>query len=337
MKRKILAIFIASFILIVAAYFLLNNFEVLEKLEEFFHFELGLVLLYFLAAIIVYMIGTLRWRQVIWSLGYNVPFKNLVMYNLAGYGFGYITPVPSIGGESMRALLLNKHKIPLKSGLTSVMINRTIMATATALFASVGLMYVIIGYKLGIKTKLVLILLFMLIIWLVISFYKKILSSKNQPSRRQLKIGKIKWLNNLLDHLWEIEYSTQLFFKSKKRDFWICFLLSFFAWIATGIVFKLGFLLVGYNAPFELLFLIMVFTDIAYMMPIPAALGVLEWGNVSAVSILNLPSLMGLALSLIIRMRDFFFVIIGLGYLFFQGIKIGKRPKRYVDFEESQG
>jgi hypothetical protein len=85
--------------------------------------------------------------------------------------------------------------------------------------------------------------------------------------------------------------------------------------------YKLALLLLGYDASFAAIFIVFSFVALAYIIPVPAALGALEFGQSSASAILRVSSGIGLALSIVIRGRDMIWVFLGLSYLALHKIK----------------
>jgi uncharacterized membrane protein YbhN (UPF0104 family) len=59
---------------------------------------------------------------------------------------------------------------------------------------------------------------------------------------------------------------------------------------------------------------------LAYIIPVPAAIGVLEVGQLSAFSLLNLSSSLGIAASIVIRAKDSIITLIGLIIISFKGL-----------------
>ena len=85
--------------------------------------------------------------------------------------------------------------------------------------------------------------------------------------------------------------------------------------------YKLALLLLGYNASFAAIFIFFSFVGLAYIIPVPAALGALEFGQSSASAMLGISKGVGLALSIVIRGRDMIWVFLGLSYLALHKVK----------------
>ena len=132
---------------------------------------------------------------------------------------------------------------------------------------------------------------------------------------RLLRLHKWKLTKKYEKDIKGMESHLIYFFKYNKKGFRNAFLTFLLVWILMFFEFKLALLLLGYNASFVAIFIFFSLVGIAYIIPVPAALGALEFGQSSASVMLGISKSVGLALSIIIRSRDMIWVFLGLSYL----------------------
>ena len=88
--------------------------------------------------------------------------------------------------------------------------------------------------------------------------------------------------------------------------------------------FKFALLVFGFEANPVQIILALSMVGFAYMMPIPAALGILEASEASMFTLLGINPGIGVAVSLLIRARDTIMMGLGLGSLSHYGLRIAK-------------
>lgn len=104
----------------------------------------GAVLLFY---VVIFGLDTLGWRFAL-RRGQRAPigWPALFRVRLAGEAVNYVTPTSFIGGEPVKALLLQKrHGVSLQDGIASVVIAKTTFAVSMMLFIGVGLVGVLLS------------------------------------------------------------------------------------------------------------------------------------------------------------------------------------------------
>ena len=124
------------------------------------------------------------------------------------------------------------------------------------------------------------------------------------------------------------------FYKNHRKVFWKTFWINILSWVLMFFEYKTALLALGFNANFGLIFLVFSMVGLAYVLPIPLAIGSLEAGQLSLSKLSNLPTASGLALAFLTRARDILVAIIGLTVIAFEGVGVVKalktQPKYYV-------
>src|SRR5712692_9660692 len=96
------------------------------------------VLLVVTAELMGDVLNTRGWRFLFPSAERIVPFSTLYAVRLAGAAVNAVTPTAMVGGEVLRALLLQRY-LPLSDGLASVISDKLSLMLGQAVFVLVGL------------------------------------------------------------------------------------------------------------------------------------------------------------------------------------------------------
>ncbi|MEM2121890.1 MAG: lysylphosphatidylglycerol synthase domain-containing protein, partial [Candidatus Woesearchaeota archaeon] len=112
---------------------------------------------------------------------------------------------------------------------------------------------------------------------------------------------------------------SKLFYKSRYY-FGVAFLLHMSAWILSVFEYQIILKMLGLNVNILSAFAAYAATGVSYIIPIPAALGVLEFSQSITSSIGGFGSQVGFVLSFIIRGRDGIITLLGVVYLYFRKI-----------------
>ncbi len=89
-------------------------------------------------SLLMYLVEGCGWKVTL-ERSERVPFWRLLMIRMAGEVVNMTTPTAYVGGEPLKAYLLQRHGVPMVEGLASVVIAKTIMTIAQVLFIIVGI------------------------------------------------------------------------------------------------------------------------------------------------------------------------------------------------------
>ena len=106
MKKKTLIISI----IIGAAVFLFFLYRVgLEAIGEIFqNVNPGYLAIYACISVVTFIPQVFRWKVILKGYGKDVGFWMLLRQKIAGYAVSYVTPAVRVGGEPVRAYMLEK-------------------------------------------------------------------------------------------------------------------------------------------------------------------------------------------------------------------------------------
>ncbi len=298
----------------------------LNKINFFYLF------IYLILTSSFFIFAALRW-QVILNAYKDVREKKICFFRLlkqtiAGYAVAYITPSVRLGGEPLRAYMLKKEEgINLKTGASSIVIDKFVELAGTALFGVLGLILLLTipGISLSLKIILLCLILFTFIFLFVI-YYRTVLGKGVFSSLFDLfNSGS---LDQFINAVKGMEKKMEEFFKNYKKRFFLSFMFYFAYGLTAVIEMKFLFLSFGVNASIFEIALSLIILGLVNFIPVPAALGFLEAGQSSLFEILQGQGSVGFALSLLLRARSLIFVGLGFGLIsYFSGKEVRKKVK----------
>lgn len=270
----------------------------------------------------------LSWRwQVIIGTRKKVSLWRIIPYKIVGYGISFITPAAKVGGEPLRAMMLQREGFSFKEGFATVAIDKIIDLTTSGFLFIIGVLVAISSFAIPEETAMLLMVFMVVVIALIIWFYFMLISDKKVLHKLFifLKLNKFPKLKKTEKNIIEMDELLVNFYKNHKSSFNKAMLISAIAWLLMFLEYKFALMIVGVtNISFAGIFLIITMMGAAYLVPVPLALGVLEAGQISVFSLLRLSSASAVGLSSIIRARDFMWTLIGIGVLATRGINIRK-------------
>jgi uncharacterized protein (TIRG00374 family) len=90
-------------------------------------------------SVIMYVLEAYGWKMTLGPSAKDVPFWRVLGIRTAGEVVNMTTPTAYVGGEPLKAYLLQKHHVPMVEGLASVVIAKTTMTIAQVLFILIGI------------------------------------------------------------------------------------------------------------------------------------------------------------------------------------------------------
>lgn len=272
------------------------------------------IICFVLVSILLAIVLTYRWKIIVRTHNYNIPFLSLFIYRLIGFAVSYLMPTMHVGGEPLRGYLLKKNNVPLPKAFSSVFIDKTLEFTVSITLFFLGAILFVFLVKLNYVIRIILIIisliLFLFFIYLIRSFVKekKIIST----ILKKTGLIRIKLIKKYEQGLYEMEVCIENFYKNEKSCFRKSVLLTIISWVLMFLEYKFALLIIGVDANIFQIFFVVTGVGIAYSVPIPAAIGILELGQISVAKVLRLSHKLGLALSFLIRARDLLWTIVGL-------------------------
>lgn len=287
---------------------------------------------YLLTVFIIYTTLVFRWKIIIDAGNVRIPYGRLFLYKVAGYAVSYITPMAHLGGEPVRGMLLKRDGLSAQEGMSTVLIDKSIEFATDIILGCIGLFVLLSTFSFTQNSYVFILALVVSGFVLIIMFYYSMLKGKYFFMRffKFIKLHRLKRMQNFLKQMTQTEDNMLAFFKNHKRAFRNATLIQFSLWFLMFFEYKFLLLMLGVDLPMIHVFLVFAIIGVAYIMPVPAALGTMEAGNVGVLALSNTKSSVGLAVSIIVRLKDLLITAIGLGFLAYIGFtwkKINKIKK----------
>jgi len=261
-----------------------------------------------------FMLYNFRWFLILNKLFDGpVKFWKLFFHRMSGFAVSYLTPSAQTGGEPLRVMLLTEDGVPSNIAISSIIIDKAMELAALFIFISLGLFVAILDGSIIADFKFaaagVLVLLFLTIFWFYFATFNNI--GFFSSFLRFTRLNKFKKIIVLENKLLEIEKEMFNFYKKNVRTFLVLILISIV--IASFLLLEhyLVARFMGVRLSFTQTFLVSTIPYLAFIIPVPGGLGLLEGGTAAVFAGLGI-SINAFVLVFIIRIRDLFFVIIGL-------------------------
>lgn len=289
---------------------------------------------YLVVSLFIAIFLAIKWRLVLKSYGFKLPLHTLFIYRLIGFAVSYITPVAHVGGEPVRALLLHKHKVPLKVAFSASIVDRSIEILFNLMAFFIGSLIILNSTQFP-RVARISIFMISLIAVSIVSIITFLVLNKQKIFSKILKPffkKKDSW-QQIKNNADEVEALIEAFYK-KKSYFLRSLLINIFLWILMFLEYKFALLMLGYDSGFFAIFLFLTGIGVAYSIPIPAAFGVLELGQISVSKILSISTAIGFGLAIIVRIRDLLWTISGLILVIFyrlNAFNLFKRSQVYAE------
>ena len=272
----------------------------------------GILILIGLNAII-FLLFSGRWWLILSAQGYRRSYFALTGYRLASFGVTYFTPGPQFGGEPLQVYLLKQREnLPTEVAAASVALDKLLELLANFSFLLMGVIVVFFSDVLSSSTRAELLilpasLLVFPLSYLVALWYDRrpISWISGNLSARFPRSPRLKLSNQAII---ATEHQVARFCKQNPFALLAAALLSIFIWVLMVYEFSLMLQFLGVRLNLFQVLTALTAARIAFLLPLPAGLGSLEAGQVMAMGLIGVNPVLGLSLSLFIRIRD---VILG--------------------------
>ena len=291
--------------------------EIIDSLNRAgYYLPLVLVLWLF-----IYLINTLSWWIILRSGGNvgSLSFSKLFKYTVSGFAINYVTPVGLMGGEPYRIMELTPY-VGVERATSSVVLYVMMHIFSHFVFwlSAVGI-YVLI-YPVGLEMGIVLGLITVLCLFLAFLFMK---GYRNGMAVACVNIGShipflkqrvIRFAEKNKDKLENIDQQIALLHNQKKSTFYSSLFLEYIARIVGCLEIWLILNVLTTDVSFMNCVLVVAFSSLLanILFFLPMQLGGREGGFALAVAGLSLSGAFGVYAALLTRVRELFWIVIGL-------------------------
>jgi len=284
----------------------------------------------------VYLLNSLAWQIVLKPHKENISFTDIFSISLSGFAINYITPVIDLGGEPYKVLAL-KEKLGTQNAVSSVILYSMLHFLSSFVFWIAAI--ILVFYSLPLSPELQIIFsagfaVALMGVWFFYSRHKKgvFVSLIKIVHRLPFTARLVEKLKTKEDSLANIDVQITSFYNKSKSDFYSSLLLEVSARFVASIEFIFILKAIGMGITFEEAIYINAFSSLFMNLFffIPMSLGVREGSLYFIMGLLNFTSAIGIYIGLINRLREFFWILIGL--LLIQFRKTSLPSKRVIDY-----
>lgn len=303
----------------------INSVDTEKALELLLDIGWGFFAVLFIYSLITWL-DTLSWKND-FPPDLTTHFSNQQLWVIRQIGEAYntITPLGTLGGEPVKAHLLKEHcGISIKQSLASLIIAKTTFLTALIVFCIPGIFLIFDSAKIPADFKTVSLLgmtgfsflIFLFFIFQVTGTLGKLCSwfaSKTKSDRLEVFLTKLVHLDKLFS----------AYYRNYPKRIFISIFLALLGWVLGLIEVYLIFYFLGFSPSFIDIWIIEAMAQLvrAGSFFIPLSIGALEGGMVLIFSALGYPGSLGLAASLIGRVKQLTWVALGLTLGWFMAFK----------------
>lgn len=281
--------------------------------------ELGRTGIYFPIIIIPYLLAyssdTVGWRYS-FAEKPAISLFRLYWVRLIGESMNTITPAAYLGGEPVKVLLMERHGVKMVEGASSVVVAKTVMTIAEAIFIMIGIGIAI--HQIGMGSPLVQGVMWAMAAFIPICVMLLVLQRMGMFGALVRIMRYLGVRRDLLakfeTRLLRIDESLSRYYREEPRGLALGILFHLIGWtIGVGEAYLLLWLLgvpVNWGMAFVVESLGAMIRGAIFF--IPGGVGATEGGNVLIFAAYGLPGTTALSFSILRRFREVFFIAIGL-------------------------
>ena len=279
----------------------------------------GWSLLYALLVwLVIYVLNTFSWKLLLDKEGKGVSLLRLFMVNVSGFAIDTITPVVALGGEPYKVKAL-AGVMGARKSLSAVLVFRMVHVLGHMLMLLVGIFAALYFLSLPVSLVWVLVVVGAVTMFIVVLILSGLRSGVFH--RIQAVLGKIKFLSRLSEALrkhetdfHEMDRVVTYVYRNHQAKFLLAVILEFLCRACMGV--ELYLILHGTGVEISMvsaLFLYVAYSIIINVVFfIPLNLGVREGGLYLGLESLALAPVLGIYLGVMIRIREFIWILLGL-------------------------
>ena len=274
------------------------------------------LLVIFLPMVLVYGLEAYGWQLTLGALSARVGFLRLFAVRMAGEVINVTTPSGYVGGEPMKAYLLQSYGVNLVDGLASVVTAKTTMVLAQILFmlTGIGLTLWLLGSSdYNLLAAVISLGMLALGVFLLFAVQRYGIGAGILSLMRGLRI-RWNFLESREKKLLELDRTIQKFYQERHGTFLLAVGVFFLGWLSEtlevyAILYFLG-VEVNWLPSLAIAALAVLIKGGAFF--IPGSLGAQEGGYVLLLLGFGYDEVTGITFALIRRLREILWIVIGL-------------------------
>jgi uncharacterized membrane protein YbhN (UPF0104 family) len=243
-----------------------------------------------------------------------------------GYGISFLTPAAKVGGEPVRVAILQREGVDITKATSATLIDKIMEISLNGIFFIIGLMLFALIFDIPLGLRIAIPIFCGLIIALIVYFYVQMFSAGSFVHRffRMTGLYKLKFIGKQKRKIKEVDDLMVTFFKEHRKHFFWALMATLASWVFMFVEYKSALAILGHSITIPQVFIIFSVVGASYLIPVPLALGTLEASQVSLFALLKKGTAVGLALALLIKVRELLFTAIGMIFLSVYGLNFKK-------------
>ena len=276
-----------------------------------------LAMLFLLNAAIIWAMS-LRWKLILRRSGYDIGIQVLAAYRIGANAISYLTPGPQFGGEPFQVgMLIRRHNTVAQDAAASVAVDRLVELCINCIFLLAGLIFLMQARLPAAAASLDTIAGITLVILLTGSILMALAIGKTPLSHWLDAIckryGHRQGLGCASTWLQTAERRTGEMLRQPPHVLMLYIGTSLIQWALMIGEFWLIYFVCGLPLSLSQLIGVVLAARLAFLLPLPGALGALESSQVVMLSTFALDPSIGLSVCLVMRARDLLLVGMGTG------------------------
>lgn len=320
--------------------FLLYDFgfnNILENIQRISWWFIPIIGIYAL----VYLQNAWVWYIILGEQRKKIPFWKIFTVTLSGMAINDITPVVNLGGEPYKIYAV-KDAVGTNEAVSSVVLYTMVHWLSHFFIWITGIILLLVTGTLPDTVRYFLLAAFVVIILLIYFFYKR--HKKGIFVSLMDKISKVPFLKGLADKLSKkedtfvaIDEQIKNLYLNRPRDFYVSIFLDYIGRVISS--FEFYFILLAIHSEISLLNAFYIYAGYTLLVNImffmPLQLGTREGSLVLVMEALKIATGLGVFVSLIMRIREFFWIGLGLSLIQINRFrkKSDKKVRDFLKFE----
>ena len=286
----------------------------------------GISLLYaILVWLVIYVLNTIAWRLVLGEIGSQISSGRLFMVTVSGFSINTITPLVTVGGEPYRVKMLAQ-SIGMPRSISAVLLYRIVSFIGHMVSILVG---IAIGFPLAALPLSLRIFLagmfagiFVIVSWVFSMSRRGMFERITDWTQRHAKLERLSTvLQERRLELRKMDAMLRDAHRGRQGRFSIAVALEFVSRILMAL--EICILLHGVGIDISITDSVFVYALYSILINlfffVPLNFGTLEGGMMLALQSLGLTPFFGVYLGVVTRLRDFFWIAVGLLMVLFTG------------------
>ncbi|MCE3224120.1 MAG: conserved rane protein of unknown function [Nitrospira sp.] len=275
-----------------------------------------------LPSLLMYLLEAYGWLVTLGQWANDVPFWRVLAIRTAGEVVNMTTPTAYVGGEPLKAYLLQRQGVPLVEGLASVVTAKTTMTVAQILFilVGIGLGFWLLGAEGSVGQTITAGLVSAgLLIFGVGAF---VIVQRQGMFTWMLKLLRrlglrLQFLESREQQLLDLDRTIADFYASRRSAFLLSTGLFLLGWLAEAL--EVFIIVLSLGQPITVLSAVAIGALSVFIKGgtffIPGSLGAQDAGNLLLLTAFGYGEVTGMTFALLRRFREFVWIAIGLACL----------------------